>query len=389
MNLVKQKIAQTFEILGELEIDAWLIFVRESSMMRDPSMPLVVGHDVTWQSVFLYTREGQAYALVGNFDHDNFVNSGCFEEVLTYTQDIKPELVKLLEKVDPKKLAINYSTNNESADGLTHGMYLLLQKYLKDTPYGARFESSEEILSKVRSRKTDDEVALLKEAAVLADDVWQKAINDIVPGMTEQQVAAVLEFYIYNSKNRISFNTIANAGSKTDPGHGEPTEAKLETGDLLHVDFGIKHKGYCSDIQRLLYLKKPTDKTIPEELQKAFNLVRDIITETATMCKPGALGCDIDTAARKMLREAGYTEYQHALGHQLGRNVHDGGALIGPKWARYGKLPEIALEKNNVVTLELEIILPNIGCVGLEEDVVVLETGGQFLSPRQMELVIK
>ncbi|KAA3631186.1 MAG: M24 family metallopeptidase [Calditrichaeota bacterium] len=89
-----------------------------------------------------------------------------------------------------------------------------------------------------------------------------------------------------------------------------------------------------------------------------------------------------------MLKENGFPEYEHALGHQLGRDVHDGGALIGPKWERYGNSPMIPLEENNAFTLELEIILPGIGCVGLEEDIVITKTGGKFISPRQTELII-
>jgi Xaa-Pro aminopeptidase len=90
-----------------------------------------------------------------------------------------------------------------------------------------------------------------------------------------------------------------------------------------------------------------------------------------------------------MLREKGYPEFPHALGHQLGRSVHDGGALIGPRWERYGAVTSIPLEEGNVFTLELEIILPGIGCVGLEEDIVITAAGGRFLGPRQQELIVK
>ena len=158
---------------------------------------------------------------------------------------------------------------------------------------------------------------------------------------------------------------------------------------MLHVDFGVKHQDYCSDIQRLLYVKRPGESTPPAELLEAFQMVNEIITETATMCRPGAKGFEIDARAREMLEQNGYAVYEHALGHQLGRSVHDGGAIIGPTWERYGLTPTIPLEENNVFTLELEIILPGIGCVGLEEDVKVTENGAVFLSPRQMELAVK
>jgi Xaa-Pro aminopeptidase len=101
------------------------------------------------------------------------------------------------------------------------------------------------------------------------------------------------------------------------------------------------------------------------------------------------VGHEIDTAARQALEREGFDVYQHALGHQLGRAVHDGGAIVGPRWSRYGRSSVEPLEENNVFTLELEIMLPDIGCVGLEEDVVITASGAEFLCPRQMELTIK
>ena len=124
-------------------------------------------------------------------------------------------------------------------------------------------------------------------------------------------------------------------------------------------------------------------------LSLTSKMVSDIITETGKLCVPGKKGCEIDAVAREMLQDNGYEVYQPALGYQLGRDGHDRGAIIGPEWERYGITPTIQLEQNNVFTLELEIFLPGIGCVGLEEDICVTKTGAEFLSPRQMELDIK
>ena len=388
MKIVQDKINQTFDILNELNIDCWIIFVRESTMSPDPAMPMVVGHDVTWQSFFIYTRNREAIALVGNFDQDNFIRSGCFTEVKTYTEDASTEIQAILDIIKPAKIAVNYSTDNVAADGLSHGMFLLLQKYLSGSPFVERLVSSEPLLSKLRSRKLPEEISRVRTAAELANEVWTKTFADLREGMTEEQVGSIIDYYILNSKNKISFPTIVNAGAKTSPGHSLPTDAKLAGGDLLHVDFGIKYKEYCSDIQRLAYFRKPAEKNVPPELTEAFDLVVDIISATGKMCKPGACGFEIDAEAREMLKENGFEVYQHALGHQLGRDVHDGGALIGPKWERYGNAPMIPLELNNIFTLELEIILPGIGCVGLEEDIIVTENGAEYLCPRQTELVI-
>ena len=389
MNLQKLKISQTKELLKELGIDIWVVFVRETPMMADPVLALVVGHEVTWQSFFIYTSDGQSLALVGNFDKDNFIRSGCFDKVLTYTQSVKEQFVDLITEIDPQKIALNYSTSDSASDGLTHGMFMLISEYLERTSYHSRIISAEKIVSKLRSRKLPEEINLLRKAAEIAAEVWEEISHEIKTGMTEKEVAAIIDSKIKEKGCANSFDTLVNAGDKTEPGHGLPTAAKIDKGDLVHIDFGVLYQNFCSDIQRLLYFNRPNESSPPAELLDAFNTVRDIITETGKECRPGKKGYEIDQIARKILTDHGYPEYQHALGHQLGRSVHDGGAILGPEWARYGITPAMPLEKNNVFTLELEIMLPGIGCVGLEEDMCITNDGAEFLCNRQKELVVR
>ncbi len=386
LDIVKQKIEQVAPILEEEGIDLWLIFVRETPMMADPTLPMVVGFQCTWQSLFAFTRNGDAIALVGNYDLADFRDSGRFTEATAYTEGVGEDVRKLIERLAPNRIAVNYSVNDVAADGLTHGMYQLLTGYLKDTACADRFVSAEGIVAKLRARKLAAEVDRLRDAAKMAAEIWTVVSSRVGIGMTEKQIAHLIEGEMDKRDVVPSFETIVNAGAKTEPGHGSPTSAILEPGDLLHVDFGVILNDYCSDIQRLLYFKKPDELAPPESLIDAFNCVKNIISETSLKTVPGVQGYEVDALARHILRENGYDEYQHALGHQLGRSVHDGGAILGPKWERYGSTPTIPLELNNVFTLELGISLDGIGYVGLEEDVVITEQGAQFLCPRQMEL---
>ncbi len=388
MDMVKQKINQAYSILNELDIDLWLVFVRETLMMADPVLPLVIGEDATWQSFFLFSRDDRSVALVGNFDRELFARDNHFTEVLTYTEGAGDTFRELIGNIDPKNIAINYSTDNPAADGLTHGMFLALKDYLKDIPYADRFVSAEEVCSKLRSRKLPVEIKLLSQAAQMTCDAWDIARPRISTGMTEIEIAAVIDECISQLGGTNSFHTIVNAGDKSTPGHGQPSTAALEPGDLLHIDFGVRLNDYCSDLQRLVYYSKPDEASLPPHLIKAFDLVKNIIDDTAALCRPGIAGWEVDALARKMLTDQGYPEYQHALGHQLGRDPHDGGAVIGPQWERYGTTPFMPLEEGNVFTLELEIMLPGIGCVGLEEDVALEKDGARFLCPRQEELII-
>jgi Xaa-Pro aminopeptidase len=387
--LIAAKVRQATGLLDEFDIDLWVVFVRETTLQRDPAMSLVVGTDVAWQSFFAYHRSGRSVALVGYHDREDFARSGVFSEIRTYTQDIRDDLLDLLHSFNPATIAFNYSRNDPAADGLTHGMHSLLQEYLESSPFADRIVSAERLHSALRARKLTEETERLHAAAFLAADAWKRSLPDLAVGMTEREVAAVIERNMATLGSEPSFPTIVNAGDKTAPGHGSPTDARIEAGDLLHVDFGARLNGYCSDLQRLLYFFRKGETAPPPELAEAFETVRTVIDDSAKRCVPGARGFEIDAAARRHLTDHGYDEYQHALGHQLGQAVHDGGAILGPKWHRYGVTPEIPLEINNVFTLELEILLPGIGCVGLEEDVCVTERGARFLCPRQTELTCK
>ena len=97
------------------------------------------------------------------------------------------------------------------------------------------------------------------------------------------------------------------------------------------------------------------------------------------MLRPGVRGHEVDAAARAVIVAAGYPEYKHALGHGLGRAVHDGGTMLGPRWPCYGNTTDREVEAGNVFTLELGIET-EAGIIGLEEDVLVTATGCEFLS---------
>jgi Xaa-Pro aminopeptidase len=104
--------------------------------------------------------------------------------------------------------------------------------------------------------------------------------------------------------------------------------------------------------------------------------------------KPGVRGLDIDRIARSHIVSRGYEEYPHALGHQVGRYAHDGGALLAPDWERYGNLPFVPLEKDQVFTIEPRIYIKDFGVATVEEIVVITADGAEYLSQPQQELYL-
>jgi Xaa-Pro aminopeptidase len=388
VQLIQTKIKQAVDILNELGIDMWLTLCRESDSVPDPAIELISLHKVIWTTAFVITATGETTVLVGEADATEHEGSGLFDEVVVYNKDVGTALVKIIASHDPQKIAVNYSKYNITADGLSHGLYLSLIDWLAGTPYGRRLVTAEGLIARLRDRKTKPELRRIKRAAELAHQSWEVSLETIAVGMSEIEIAGIIDANIRKTGHEPSFETIVNAGTKTQSGHGLPTRAVLEKGDLLHVDFGVRCEDYCSDIQRVAYCRREGEREPPEVLLKAFAKIKAIIDETAKRYKTGQLGHVIDALARKMLADDGYPEYPHALGHQIGRAVHDGAAIVGPLWKRYGQMPCIPLETGNTFTVELGINIASIGAMSLEENLLVTDKGGRFFCPRQTELTL-
>lgn len=148
--IIKQKIEQASRILYEKNIDLWLTFVRETDSIKDPAMEMIAGVGCTWQSALFVSKDDDLTAIVGEYDVENFRRFTPFKNVIGYVKSIKEPLIEYLKIKDPQKIAVNFSKNSNLADGLTHGMYLILSDHLRETEFLSMLTSSEEIISTLR-----------------------------------------------------------------------------------------------------------------------------------------------------------------------------------------------------------------------------------------------
>ncbi len=389
--IAREKLDQAQGILAEQNVDCWLTFVRESSETPDPALQLIVGHDVTWQSAFLLTRDGRRVAIVGGPDGSLVRQAGLYPTVYTYDEGIAPVLRRVLRELDPGQIAINYSPGDVAADGLTHGMYLQLVAALARTPYRSHLISAAPVIAALRSRKTPAELARMRQAIAITEELLARVTGFLRPGRTEREVGELLHDEVRRRGLETSWQWDAcptvNAGASSEAGHAGPTEIAMQPGDLIHIDFGVAYEGYRADLQRMWYLRSADEPDPPASVRQAFRACVDAIEAARNLLYPGVAGWRVDAAAREHLVAAGYPEYKHALGHSVGRACHDGGPLIGPRWPRYGETPERPIEPNSVYTLELGTMTER-GYIGLEDEVLVTEQGATYLSSVQRELIL-
>jgi len=387
--LVQEKVDQAAEILREQDVDLWITLVRETMLTNDPCLDLVAGTYSAWTGAFLVSATGDPVAIVGRFDVPAVEQLGAYR-VLGYDESIKPTLRETVEQLAPRSVALNFSESDPAADGLTHGLWLVLQETFADTAYAERFVSSEGIVNAVRGRKAPAEIERIRGAIRETEEIFEAITPSLRPGLRELEIADLVHAEVARRGLGHAWAgehcPAVNAGPEKDVGHAPPGDLETRRGELLHMDFGVTREDYASDLQRVWYFLDEREEAAPADVLQAWNALWASLNAGAAALRPGVAGWEVDAAARETLVAAGYPEPMYALGHQLGRSAHDGGTVLAPRWDRYGAAPLGVVEEGNVFTLEFGTGVPRRGYVGLEEDVLVTADGIEWLSAPQREL---
>jgi len=390
--LIKEKIKQAIGLLREFDLDCWLTFTRETEINGDPVLPFLVPGHLTWHSSFIVSRDGRTKAIVGRYDRQQVLETGAYDDVEAFVTGFREPFQAYLKALNPRTIAINFSEGSEICDGLTHGMYLTLHQTLAEIGLADRLVSAERLVSALRERKSAAEIGYMKEAIRHTQEIYALAGTFIAPGRTEKEIADFMFAEVERRGLRPAWGRetcpAVYTGPDTAQAHYNPTGRTVERGHILNMDFGIKIENYCSDMQRTWYILREGETSAPADVRKGFETIVKTVEESRKAMKPGILGLDVDAVSRKIVTEAGYEEFPHALGHQVGRFAHDGTALLGPAWEKYAQKPFRPLEPGMVFTIEPRLTVPGKGIATIEEMVVVTETGAEFLSSPQTELFL-
>jgi Xaa-Pro aminopeptidase len=236
-----------------------------------------------------------------------------------------------------------------------------------------------ELVLELRSVKDAVEIDALREAIRLTDEALAVALAQARPGMTEQELAWLIESTMRTrGAPAVAFEIIVASGPNGARPHARASEAPLPAGQPIVIDMGAKVGGYCGDLTRTVCLGRPAD---PDRFWEVYNTVLRAQQAAEAAIHPGLTGKEIDAVARDVIAEAGFGEYfGHGLGHGVGLAVHE-----MPRLGRSFLAPVVA---GNVVTVEPGIYLPGWGGVRIEDVVLVTENGVEVLTKAPKDPIV-
>ncbi len=240
-----------------------------------------------------------------------------------------------------------------------------------------KFVNGSKCVDYKRMVKDDREQRLMIEASIINDKAMAEMIKQVALDLSEVEVASKLkDIYQKLGASDISFDTIVAYGKNGANPHHENDDSRLKPGDSIIIDMGCKYQGYCSDMTRTVFYKE-----VSQEAKEVYELVKAANEAAEAMIKPGVRLCDIDKTARDLITKAGYgKEFNHRLGHFIGKDVHE-----------YGDVSvnfDLEVQEGMIFSIEPGVYLPGKFGVRIEDLVLVTKDGCKVLNSYTKDLIV-
>ena len=322
--------------------------------------------------VAVVARDPPALQLVIDFRYveavDRLLRDGVAPpelEVVRVESTYDEALCELLRRRSAGRVAIE-------ADHLSVRRWTWLQRAL-----AADLTPAVELVERARAIKDRHETQVLREAGEMLAATIVPACGRARRGRSEIEVAKDVERLIEEAGfERQAFDAIVASGPNGALPHAHPTERKLSGGDLVILDFGGVHQGYCVDVSRTVSVGAPNAET-----SRLHRAVREAQAAAMAASAPGVPASEVDAAARTVLARYGLGDrFGHGTGHGLGIDVHEL-PRVGKRRAGSDEPDDLTLAPGMVFTIEPGVYVPGLGGVRIEDDVLMTEAGIEVLTP--------
>ena len=359
-NLIAERIARLRELLPGTQTDTLLVLTDENRRYLSG----FTGQDTQFdESAGALLITGSALMLATDTRYElQARNEARLYKIVCYKKSLAEELPDLLKALNTKALGFE-------------SVRLSVQQYQKmsDAIVNAGLEVTlkpvEDLVEQLRIQKAETEIATLRNALSLAETAFSECVEKIKPGMTEKELAWIMEKGMREAgAEGLSFPTIVASGPNSALPHAIPGDRRIRVGEPLLFDWGARLDGYCSDISRTVVIGEPDDT-----FKKVFQTVLDAQRRAIDAIKAGVSSRAVDGIARDHIEKQGFGgKFGHGLGHGTGLAIHEA--------PRLSPLKDTVLKAGMVTTVEPGIYLGDWGGVRLENMVVVREDGAEVLN---------
>lgn len=226
---------------------------------------------------------------------------------------------------------------------------------------GRLFGLASAVMAPLRERKDDAEIAAMKRAGEIADGAYAAVTAEPISGVTEIELARRLEAaMLAGGADGIAFATLVASGPNSALPHYRAGTRRIESGDVVILDYGCRVDGYCSDITRTVVCGGPTP-----ELERVHDAVRRAHSAARDRVENGVPAQEVDGAARDVLVEAGYGgRFVHRTGHGIGLDVHEPPYIVRGNEQRLEKGMAFSIEPGAYFTARFGVRIEDVVVVG-------------------------
>ena len=398
---IRQERIQTLlpEAMRLANVDTWAILCRSNN--NDPLARHIGCENAVAPAVFMFrliddeiysivfTPPGEATALQEIALHDSIVVVGRSPGALVEAADYINRNLR-------GRLALNFSETMEIADGISYSQYVNFTDMLTQSIKN-RIVSSEDLVYEWLSVKTPAEVDIMRKAAEITSKWQYEAYEQVIPNeTTDKDIAEFLKAKMRELGVTDAWSPDQNpaVNSGPDRGHAHPTDRVIRPGSIIQIDFGIRvYDMWVTDIQRFAYVLHPGETEPPAEIQRYWEVARDGNRMVLEVMQPGITGIEADRVQRNWMAENGSMNVMWNTGHPVGYVAHDVGPSLGGAQAGRDPHPTAYKELRAGNTFAYDgfymwDIEGGTKTISVEEMAVVTQTGAEYLTEPQEELIL-
>ena len=359
----RARVAQLRETMSRLGVDSCLISQPESRRYLSG----FTGHDhpPMDSAGYLFITGNEAVLLTDGRTTEQAEKEAPYYEVRRIDEKLSSTLARFVPQMSLHRVAFE-------------GNHLPFRFYeeVKAAVGDATMVPTYDVVDRIRAIKGPAELEAIRDAVAMADAAFVHMLGVVTPGMTEKELAWVIESFLRKGRSEgVAFDPIVASGPNASMPHHVPGDRPLQSGEPIIIDWGARVRGYCSDITRTIVLGEAN-----EQLRRLYSIVLDAQTKAEARIRAGMTGLKADAIARKVIADGGLGEaFSHSLGHGVGLAIHES--------PRLGRTSLDELGDGMVFSVEPGVYLPGWGGIRIE-DLVTLRGGKPIVlsrSPKQLE----